>query len=134
MAFAGILVLCIVVYTGFTLPQPYMHPWLSWIRWINPIYYVFEALIANEFHGKNFSCSSIIPSYATGTSFICSSVGAKAGESFVSGDAFIEQNYYYYYSHLWRNFGKYLVTQRFSIIFNPSLYLVKNILTLTQEF
>ena len=27
MALAGILVLCIVIYTGFTLPQPKMHPW-----------------------------------------------------------------------------------------------------------
>lgn len=107
MALAGILVLCIIVYTGFTLPEPYMHPWLSWIRWVNPIYYAFEAIIANEFHGKNYSCTSIIPSYATGTSFICSTLGAKAGERFVSGDTFIEQNYYYSYSHMWRNLGMY---------------------------
>lgn len=32
MAFAGVLVICMVVYTGFTLPVPYMHPWFSWIR------------------------------------------------------------------------------------------------------
>ncbi|KAB8215524.1 ABC-2 type transporter-domain-containing protein [Aspergillus novoparasiticus] len=105
MALAGILVLCIVVYTGFTLPQPYMHPWLSWIRWINPVYYAFEALVSNEFHGRNFECASYIPSYGTGTSFICSVVGAVAGERYVSGDAFIQQNYQYSYSHLWRNFG-----------------------------
>ncbi|KAJ5167607.1 uncharacterized protein N7482_003201 [Penicillium canariense] len=120
MAFAGILVLCIVVYTGFTLPQPYMHPWLSWIRWINPIYYTFEALIANEFHGKSYPCTSIVPSYGTGSSFICSSVGAKAGERVVSGDAFIEQNYHYYYSHLWRNFGILIC---FMIFFN-AVYLI----------
>ncbi|KAJ5385846.1 hypothetical protein N7509_008387 [Penicillium cosmopolitanum] len=119
MALAGIMVLCIVVYTGFTLPQPYMHPWLSWIRWINPIYYTFEALIANEFHGKDYSCGSIIPSYGTGTNFICSTVGAVAGQDFVSGDAFIEQNYYYHYSHLWRNFG---ILIAFMVFFN-ALYL-----------
>ncbi|KAE8351305.1 ABC-2 type transporter-domain-containing protein [Aspergillus coremiiformis] len=105
MALAGILVLCIVVYTGFTLPQPYMHPWFSWIRWINPLYYSFESLVANEFHGRTFECASYIPSYGTGTSFICSVVGAVAGERFVSGDNFIEQYYQYSYSHLWRNFG-----------------------------
>jgi ABC-type cobalamin/Fe3+-siderophores transport system ATPase subunit len=115
MAFAGIMVLCIVVYTGFTLPQPYMHPWLSWVRWINPIYYTFEALIANEFHGRNYDCSQFIPNYGTGTSFICSSIGAVAGQRFVSGDAFIAQNYYYYYSHLWRNFG---ILIAFMIFFN----------------
>ncbi|KAJ5626294.1 hypothetical protein N7510_002603 [Penicillium lagena] len=120
MAFAGILVLCIVVYTGFTLPQPYMHPWLAWIRWINPIYYTFEALIANEFHGRNYDCSQFIPSYGTGTSFICSSIGAVAGQRFVSGDAFIAQNYHYYYSHLWRNFG---ILVAFMIFFN-AIYLM----------
>ncbi|KAJ5133058.1 hypothetical protein N7448_007216 [Penicillium atrosanguineum] len=120
MAFAGIMVLCIVVYTGFTLPQPYMHPWLSWIRWINPIYYTFEALIANEFHGREYDCSAFIPSYGTGTSFICSAVGAVAGQRTVSGDAFIEQNYEYTYAHIWRNLGILIV---FMIFFN-SVYLL----------
>ncbi|KAI2824156.1 hypothetical protein CBS115989_975 [Aspergillus niger] len=105
MSMAGVCILCIVVYTGFVLPQAYMHPWLSWIRWVNPIYYVYEALLANEFHGRNFECASVIPSYATGSSFICSTVGAVAGERFVSGDAYVEQNYQYYYSHVWRNYG-----------------------------
>ncbi|KAI9923984.1 hypothetical protein MW887_007442 [Aspergillus wentii] len=119
MALAGILVLCIVVYTGFTLPEPYMHPWLSWIRWINPIFYTFEGLIANEFHGRNFDCASLVPSYGTGDSFICSALGAVAGETFVSGDAFIEQNYNYHYSHLWRNYG---ILIAFMVFFN-CLYL-----------
>ncbi|KAJ5540354.1 hypothetical protein N7513_008686 [Penicillium frequentans] len=120
MAMAGVLVLCIVVYTGFTLPQPYMHPWFSWIRWINPIYYTFEALIANEFHGKNYDCSALIPSYGTGTNFVCSVVGSVAGQAYVSGDSFIEENYEYYYSHLWRNFG---ILIAFMVFFN-TLYLV----------
>ncbi|KAJ5319606.1 CDR ABC transporter [Penicillium brevicompactum] len=120
MAIAGVLVLCIVVYTGFTLPQPYMHPWLSWIRWINPIYYTFEALVANEFHGRTFDCSAFIPSYGTGTSFICSTVGAVAGQRTVSGDDFMEQNYQYHYSHLWRNFG---ILIAFFVALN-ALYLV----------
>ncbi|KAJ5115360.1 hypothetical protein NUU61_001119 [Penicillium alfredii] len=119
MAMAGVLVLCIVVYTGFTLPQPYMHPWLSWIRWLNPIYYTFEALIANEFHGRNFDCPSIIPSYGVGTSFICSAVGAMAGQRTVWGDAFIEQNYQYSHSHLWRNYGILIAF----VIFLNGLYL-----------
>ncbi|KAK9777116.1 putative ABC transporter domain-containing protein [Seiridium cardinale] len=36
MSIAGILVLCIVVHTGFPLPQPYMHPWFSWIDGLIP--------------------------------------------------------------------------------------------------
>lgn len=107
MALAGILVIAIVIYAGFTLPQPYMKPWFSWIRWINPIYYAFESLIANEFHGRQFECSAYIPNYENlvGDSFICAVVGAVAGERYVSGDRFIEENYGYSYSNIWRNLG-----------------------------
>lgn len=107
MAVAGVMVICMAVYAGFTLPQPYMHPWLSWIRWINPIFYSFEAIIANESHGREFECAQFVPDYPdlTGNSFICSAVGAIAGQRYVSGDQFIAKNYQYYYSHVWRNYG-----------------------------
>lgn len=107
MALSGVLVLAIVVYTGFVVPVSYMHPWFSWIRYINPIYYAFEILIANEFHGRHFTCSAFIPAYTplTGDSFICSVTGAIAGQRTVSGDDFIATMYSYYYSHVWRNFG-----------------------------
>lgn len=51
MAFAAVMILAIVIYTGFVVPVPQMHPWFSWIRWINPVFYCFESLVANEFHG-----------------------------------------------------------------------------------
>ncbi|UKZ57315.1 hypothetical protein TrVGV298_011168 [Trichoderma virens] len=108
MSLAGILVLALVIYTGFTITVPEMHPWFSWIRWINPIYYAFEILVANEFHGQNFPCGSpFVPPYSPtiGNSFICPVPGAVAGSTTVSGDAFIATNYEYYYSHVWRNFG-----------------------------
>ena len=107
MTFAGVLVLALVIYTGFVIAVPQMHPWFSWIRWINPIYYAFEILIANEFHGQNFTCSSIVPPYTplVGNSWVCAITGAVAGERTVSGDAYIATTYGYYYSHVWRNFG-----------------------------
>ncbi|RMJ07071.1 hypothetical protein CDV36_013327 [Fusarium kuroshium] len=107
MLLAGVMVLALVIYTGFMIRVPQMHDWFSWIRWINPIFYGFEILIANEFHGQNFTCSSIIPAYTplSGDSWICSAVGAVAGEYTVNGDSFIETNYKYYYSHVWRNLG-----------------------------
>ncbi|KAF4987866.1 hypothetical protein FDECE_15275 [Fusarium decemcellulare] len=107
MALSGVMVLALVVYVGFTITVPNMKPWFSWIRWINPIYYAFEILIANEFHGRRFTCSSIFPPYTpnVGDSWICSVTGAVAGEWTVSGDAFIAANYEYYYSHVWRNLG-----------------------------
>lgn len=35
MTLAGVLVLALVVYTGFVLPTPYMHPWFDWIHYIS---------------------------------------------------------------------------------------------------
>lgn len=74
---------------------------------INPVYYAFEILLANEFHGRNFPCSEIIPppQLAQGQSFICSVPGAVAGLRFVSGDAFIASAYGYTYQNVWRNTG-----------------------------
>ncbi|KAJ5127187.1 hypothetical protein N7448_007966 [Penicillium atrosanguineum] len=109
MSMAGVIVLAIVIYTGFVITAPEMSkiPWFSWIRWINPIFYTFEAIIANEFHGRRFECSQFIPGYPSlsGDSFICSVRGAVAGERTVSGDAYIETQYHYSYAHEWRNLG-----------------------------
>lgn len=107
MGLAGILILALIVYTGFVLPVPSMHPWFEWIHYLNPIYYAFEMLIANEFHGRDFICSQFIPAYPSlsGNSFVCSSAGAKAGQRAISGDDYIQVNYQYSYGHVWRNFG-----------------------------
>lgn len=107
LALSGVLILALVIYTGFTISVPLMHPWFSWIRFINPLFWGFEILMANEFHGRQFTCSSIVPGYSppVGDSWICSVVGAVAGQDYVSGDAYIAANYQYYYSNVWRNFG-----------------------------
>lgn len=107
MALAGVMVLAIVIYTGFVIPGPEMHPWFSWIRWINPVFYAFEALVSNEFHGRDFICSAFVPAYPnlSGDTFVCSATGAVAGQRTVSGDKFIQYQYNYYYSHEWRNLG-----------------------------
>jgi ABC-type multidrug transport system permease subunit len=122
MALGGIIIICIAVYTGFTIPQPDMRPWLGWIRWLNPIFYAFEGIITNEFHGLRFKCVEYIPDYPSllGLSFTCSEVGAVAGEHYVSGDRYLEKRYEYFYSHLWRNFG---VLIAFFVLFHI-LYLI----------
>jgi ABC-type lipoprotein export system ATPase subunit len=84
-----------------------MHPWFQWFHYLNPIFYAFEILIANEFHGRDFACSQFFPSYAdlSGNSFACSASGSSAGETSISGDRYIQVNYEYSYSHVWRNVG-----------------------------
>lgn len=48
MAPASIIVLLCIVYTGFVIPVPYMKPWLSWFRRLNPMAYAYESLMINE--------------------------------------------------------------------------------------
>ena len=43
MTLAGVLVLALVVYTGFVVPVPYMKPWFGWIHYISK--YKFETVI-----------------------------------------------------------------------------------------
>ncbi len=107
LAIAGVAVLAIVIYTGFTLQRTYMHPWFKWISWINPIAYAYEALLVNEVHGRYFPCAptSLVPPYGTGANFQCAVAGAVAGQTAVSGDAWVETSYGYSYAHIWRNLG-----------------------------
>ena len=46
----GVAIQALIVYTGYLIPPRKMHPWFSWLRWINPVQYGFEALLSNEFY------------------------------------------------------------------------------------
>lgn len=114
-----------VIYTGFVIPFPSILGWSKWIFYINPISYVFESLMVNEFVGVDFECTSYVPTgsgYPTGPtdSNICSVVGAVRGQSFVSGTAYLEKSFKYYDSHKWRNLGiiiAYIIVFFFVYIF-----------------
>lgn len=120
MAPAAVLILGIVIYTGFAIPVPNMRGWSRWINYIDPVAYAFESLMINEFYGRDFTCNptAFIPNaftLATGygniapNEQICSSVGAVAGSASVSGTAFITSSYQYEHSHKWRNLGIIIV-------------------------
>jgi len=103
----ALFVIGLVVYTGFVIPIRNMQGWLRWINYINPLAYSYEALVANEFHHRNFECANLIPTgpaYANVTpeQQTCSIAGAEAGSSLVSGDLYVAQSYGYLYSHVWR--------------------------------
>ena len=72
------------------------------------MFYAFEALLVNEVHGVQFPCGTGIVPYPyphDSKAFICSTVGAMAGQTSVSGDRWVEDSYGYSYTHLWRNLG-----------------------------
>ena len=109
MAPAAILILAIVIYTGFALPVPNMRGWARWINYLDPVAYGFESLMINEFVGRTFICppESFVPtgpSYTNASALeqVCSAVGAVAGTSFVDGTTYIESSYQYLPSHKWR--------------------------------
>lgn len=110
LAPASIILLALVLYTGFAIPPQYMRDWIGWSRWVNPIYYSLEAAMLNEFVGRDFSCSTFVPQgpgYDSGASSgrACSVQGSLPGQDFVSGAAYLTEAFGYSNSHRWRNFG-----------------------------
>lgn len=107
MAPAAVLILAIVIFTGFAIPVDYMLGWCRWINYLDPVAYAFESLMINEFAGQNYTCSDLIPQYGNlaDQSQVCSAVGSLPGLGVVMGTNYIESAYQYYPSHRWRNFG-----------------------------
>lgn len=107
---AAVLILALVIYTGFAVPIPYMHGWSRWINYMDPVAYSFESLMVNEFWGRNFTCSTYVPSgpgYVgiSALEHVCDAVGSVAGSATVQGSVFISTSYLYEHSHKWRNVG-----------------------------
>ncbi|KAM7221761.1 ABC-2 type transporter domain containing protein [Rhypophila decipiens] len=109
---AAIIILALVIFTGFAIPVAYMPGWCRWINYIDPLAYSFEALVVNEFHNREFLCTEYVPNPAVpgyaNTSLanrVCSSIGAVAGQPFVKGDDYVMSGFQYSNSHKWRDFG-----------------------------
>ncbi|EED18472.1 ATP-binding cassette transporter, putative [Talaromyces stipitatus ATCC 10500] len=106
----GIFFNMYVLYTGFYVPEPQMQVWLSWLRYLNPLYYAFESVMVNEFRDLSYHCSSsdIVPSGSAYTNIdnqVCAVVGSRPGELSISGMSYIKAPYGFERAHLWRNVG-----------------------------
>ncbi|KAJ8508468.1 hypothetical protein ONZ45_g9277 [Pleurotus djamor] len=109
-SFSGIILLGLVIYTGYTIPKRSMIGALKWITYINPLRYGFESVLANEFRTLNGACANLVPQgpgyeNITIDNQVCATVGAVAGETTVNGNRFLELAYEYSYSNAWMNFG-----------------------------
>jgi len=110
LAPSSIILLLLVMYTGFAIPVQYMKGWLSWLRWLNPVYYGFEAVLTNEFEGRQFACSQFVPSgpgyqEIAADQRACAVQGSQPGEDFVGGTAYLETAFQFSYGHRWRNYA-----------------------------
>jgi ATP-binding cassette subfamily G (WHITE) protein 2 (SNQ2) len=69
--------------------------------------YGFEALLTNEFHTLNGTCSSLVPQGAGYEHIgienqVCTVLGSQQGQATVDGNAFVQLSYGFFYSNLWR--------------------------------
>lgn len=88
---------------------PQMVPWFAWLRWINPVFYGFEALISSELDGLELQCSPpnlapYGPGYE-GQPAGCAIAGAQPGSMMVSGTSYLQRALGFSASHVWRNYG-----------------------------
>ncbi|CZR68022.1 probable ABC transporter CDR4 [Phialocephala subalpina] len=130
---AAVLILGLVMFTGFVIPIDYMLGWNRWMNYIDPVAYAFESLMVNEFYGVDYLCTSFVPS-ATVAGYenvgpanrVCSAVGSVAGSDYVSGTSYIGSSFQYERSHKWRNVG---ILIGFLIFFNALYVLMTELVT-----
>lgn len=110
--FSGIALNLLIVFTGYTIAKPILlHEkiWFGWIYYINPIAYAFEAVLTNEFSGRVMQCAAnqLIPSgpNLNPQNQGCAIAGSQPGSPEVPGSAYLESQFEYSRSNLWRNFG-----------------------------
>jgi len=114
---ASVLISIMVTYTGYMVPQFAMKRWLFWLTYLNPLYYGYEAIFANEFHRLTLKCNGayVIPRNipgviegffdGVGPNQMCSLPGAIPGNDFVTGTDYMHAAFRYSKAHIWRNFG-----------------------------
>jgi ATP-binding cassette subfamily G (WHITE) protein 2 (SNQ2) len=107
---AGISVLLVSLYTGYTIPRLSIPGALRWITYLNPLRYGFEAILTNEFHTLNATCTTLIPQgpgyeNISLANQVCTTVGSLPGMITVDGNRFVNMSYGYSYSNLWKNYG-----------------------------
>ncbi|KAI0453717.1 ABC-2 type transporter-domain-containing protein [Xylaria acuta] len=120
---AAILILDLVVFTGFIVPVDYMLSWCRWLNYVDPLAYAFESLLVNEFSGRQFRCTEIVPSPGLGTEYanvapnnhVCSAVGSVPGSNTVDGDTYLRTAYKYEAANKWRNLGILIAFMLFSL-------------------
>jgi len=112
--FSGMALNICIIYAGYVIPKTQLlHDsiWFGWLFHLNPMGYLFEAILANEFTGRTMKCagSMIVPRGEGYDNFPqyqgCVIASGTPGNLNISGDEFIEAQYSYTRSHLWRNFG-----------------------------
>ncbi|KAF9562319.1 hypothetical protein EC968_005269 [Mortierella alpina] len=97
---SGVIMLALVLYSGYMIPYQKMHPWFIWIFWINPLAYGFKAIISLEMKGLYFDCGGpgMIPNGPTYKDInyqVCTLAGSKPGTLLVDGSDYLYSGFRY---------------------------------------
>ncbi|ORZ02812.1 ABC-2 type transporter-domain-containing protein [Syncephalastrum racemosum] len=104
---SGVIVILLYNYCGFMINYKFMHPWLYWIYWMNPIAWGYKALIVNEMSGQVYSCEGAGNSIPYGPGYddwnyrVCTMKGGNPGENFVRGDDYLRNALSFEPNQLW---------------------------------
>lgn len=107
---SGFMIAALIMYNGYMIRKPQMHPWFVWIYWIDPLAYGFQALMGNEWKGQIIPCvtNNLVPNgpgYTDPAFQACTGVsGATLGATSVTGEQYLA-SLSYSASNIWRNFG-----------------------------
>ncbi|KAI0124768.1 ATP-binding cassette transporter [Xylariales sp. AK1849] len=106
----GILMNTLIIYTGFYINPPGMKVWLSWLRYLNPMYYSFESIMLNEFDASEYQCSTqdTVPrglGYDDPAYQVCAVQSSSPGDLVLVGQRYLQTVYDFYPAHLWRDIG-----------------------------
>ncbi|KAJ5372042.1 hypothetical protein N7517_004048 [Penicillium concentricum] len=106
----GLLLNVLIIYTGFYVTPPGMKVWLGWIRYLDPMYYIFESIALNEIGSSMYQCSprDTVPEgllYTDATYQTCAVSGSLPGHLDVSGKLYLLAEYGFKSLHKWRNVG-----------------------------
>ncbi|KAI6784149.1 uncharacterized protein J7T54_004695 [Emericellopsis cladophorae] len=119
--FSGIALNLLIIFTGYVIPKTQLlgkYIWFGWLYWVNPLSYSFEGVLTNELVGKTMECASsqlipqgpgVDPQYQG-----CAIAGAGVNGQSVTGADYLQAQYNYSRSNLWRNFG---VLIAFSVLY-----------------
>jgi ABC-type multidrug transport system permease subunit len=133
MKFAAVIITLFILTSGYLLPYDYIPWWIRWSFWLkhslslitnsSPVSYGFSSMMDNEFKHVNFTCATanLVPSGPTYTDLsfqVCTLPGSVTGTDLVIGSNYISQQYFFYPSQQWRNFGIMLCFGAFFMAIN----------------
>ncbi|KAK5625343.1 hypothetical protein RRF57_001059 [Xylaria bambusicola] len=110
--FSGIALNVLIIYTGYVIPKTQLlskYIWFGWLYWVNPLSYSFEAVVTNEFSARTMQCApnQLVPQGPNAQPGFqgCSLRGAAINSAQVTGGDYLQEQFNYSRTNLWRNFG-----------------------------